>query len=138
MIIVEKLGVDINAPPPLSLAPIHHQQVESTGMTLGRFRQDFAGTVGRNSIGPRADWTRRKMHCALPFTELRGDKAVNVLISIQWKHSFIVPRDIWLVFEIWRIATPRLVVLPIKARFMPLLHSTDAQTVGENDVMDCE
>ena len=74
-------------------------------MTLGRFRQDFAGTVSRNSIGPCADRARRKVHCALPFSELRGDKAVNVLILIQWKHSFIVPGDIWLVLEIWWVAT---------------------------------
>lgn len=37
-----------------------------------------------------------------------------------------------------RRRTPRLVVLPNKARPIPLLHSTDAQMVGEDDVMDCE
>jgi hypothetical protein len=34
--------------------------------------------------------------------------------------------------------TPWLVELPNKVRPMPLLHSTDARTVGENDVMDRE
>ena len=37
-----------------------------------------------------------------------------------------------------RRRTPRLVVLPNKARPMHLLYSTDAQTIGEADVMDCE
>jgi hypothetical protein len=35
-----------------------------------------------------------------------------------------------------RTRTPWLVVLPNEVRPMPSLYSTDAQTVGEDDVMD--
>lgn len=105
MVIVEKLDVDSNALQSLSFALIHHQQVESTSVALGRFRQDFAGTFGRNSIGPCADRARGEVHGALSFPELCDNMTVNVLIIIQEKHCFVVPSDMRFVLEIRWIAT---------------------------------